>query len=286
MLTINTIKKRINSIEAIKKITTAMKLIASIKLKKQKKELLNVTFFCKNFYNFFSCLLDESLVEPEHYDKRWKFDNNLYIVITSSLGLCGSYNNNICRTIKTILKPHDRVVMIGQKGKKYFKNNNLNNFLIKFIDLSQEKDNVYNLFLALSYWCINEHDEGKYKNIKIIYTKFISAFKTEIQIIDFFSFRQWKNSSKKTYHNKFFLFDSPRKLIFEKILPCYFACLLYGAFNEAKISENVNRSNTMDLAAKNAKDLINKLKLQFNKLRQNVITKQINEVISNIEAER
>ena len=82
------------------------------------------------------------------------------------------------------------------------------------------------------------------------------------------------------------MFDSSRKLIFKKILPYYFACLLYGSFNEAKISENVSRSNTMDLAAKNAKDLINNLKLQFNKLRQNVITKQISEVMSNIEAER
>lgn len=286
MQSINTIKRRIHSIETIKKITTAMKLIASIKLKKQKKELTNVTLFCKNFYDFFSCLLDENLVDPKHHDKRWKFDNNLYIVITSSLGLCGSYNNTICRTIKMILKPHDHVIMIGQKGKKYFKNNNLNEFLIKFIDLSQEKDNIYDLFLALSYWCLNEYDKRKYKNIKIIYTKFISAFKTEIQIIDFFSFGEKKIGNKKTHHNKIFLFDSSRKLIFKKILPYYFACLLYGSFNEAKISENVSRSNTMDLAAKNAKDLINNLKLQFNKLRQNVITKQISEVMSNIEAER
>ena len=285
MQSINTIKKRIHSIEAIKKITTAMKLIASIKLKKQKRELTNITLFCKNFYNFFSCLLDESVVDHKHHDKQWKFDNNLYVVMTSSLGLCGSYNNNICRVIKTILKPYDRVVMIGQKGKKYFKNNNLDNFLIKFIDLSQEKDNIYELFLALSYWCLNEYNERKYKNIKIVYTKFVSAFKTEIQIIDFFSFKQ-KNSNKKTYLNKFFSFDSPRKFIFNQVLPYYLSCLLYGAFNEAKISENVNRSNTMDLAAKNAKDLINELKLQFNKLRQNVITKQINEVMSNIEVER
>ena len=190
------------------------------------------------------------------------------------------------QTIKMILKPHDHVIMIGQKGKKYFKNNNLNEFLIKFIDLSQEKDSIYDLFLALSYWCLNEYDKRKYKNIKIIYTKFISAFKTEIQIIDFFSFREKKIGNKKTRHNKIFLFDSSRKLIFKKILPYYFACLLYGSFNEAKISENVSRSNTMDLAAKNAKDLINNLKLQFNKLRQNVITKQISEVMSNIEAER
>ena len=286
MQSINTIKRRIHSIETIKKITTAMKLIASIKLKKQKKELTNVTLFCKNFYDFFSCLLDENLVDPKHHDKRWKFDNNLYIVITSSLGLCGSYNNTICRTIKMILKPHDHVIMIGQKGKKYFKNNNLNEFLIKFIDLSQEKDNIYDLFLALSYWCLNEYDKRKYKNIKIIYTKFISAFKTEIQIIDFFSFGEKKIGNKKTCHNKIFLFDSSRKLIFKKILPYYFACLLYGSFNEAKISENVSRSNTMDLAAKNAKDLINNLKLQFNKLRQNLITKQISEVMSNIEVER
>ena len=75
-------------------------------------------------------------------------------------------------------------------------------------------------------------------------------------------------------------------MIIKKILPYYLACLLYGSFNEAKISENVNRSNTMDLASKNAKDLISELKLQFNKLRQNIITKQINEVISNIEIKK
>lgn len=70
MQPINIIKRRIHSIETIKKITTAMKLIASIKLKKQKKELTNITLFCKNFYDFFSCLLDENLVDPKHYDKQ------------------------------------------------------------------------------------------------------------------------------------------------------------------------------------------------------------------------
>ena len=283
MQSINTIKKRIHSIEAIKKITTAMKLISSIKLKKQRKELIDISLFCKNFYDIFSNLLvDDDFTEFKWSNRVCKFDNNLYIVITSSLGLCGSYNNNICRAIKTILKPHDQVIMFGQKGKKYFKNNNLRKYLIKTIDLVQEKNNIYEMFLALSYWCLNEYNEGKYKNIKIIYTKFISAFKTSVEIVDFFSFKEKKNN-KKTYNGKIFLFDSSRKIIFKKILPYYFACLLYGAFNEAKISENVNRNNTMDLAVKNAKDLINKFKLQFNKLRQDIITKQINEIISNIE---
>ncbi len=285
MQTINVIKKRIQSIEAIKKITTAMKLIASIKLKKQKKELKNISCFCKNFYDFFTCLSDNDFINIKQNNKM-HINNDLYIVITSSLGLCGSYNNNICRAIKSVLKPHDHVIMIGQKGWKYFKQNNLNKYLIKFIDLPNEKDNVYDLFLILSFWCLNEHKEGKYKNIKIVYTKFISAFKTKVQTIDFFSFKEKKISSEKTYTNKFFHFDSPKKLIIKKILPYYLACLLYGSFNEAKISENVNRSNTMDLASKNAKDLISELKLQFNKLRQNIITKQINEVISNIEIKK
>lgn len=285
MQSINTIKKRIHSIEAIKKITTAMKLIASIKLKKQKKELTNISLFCKNFYDIFSNLFDDNFINFKQHSKICKFENNLYIIFTSSLGLCGSYNNNVCRTIKTILKPHDQVIMFGQKGRKYFKHNNLNKYLIKSIDSIQEKDNVHDLFLALSHWCLSEYNEGKYKNIKMIYTKFVSAFKTEVKIVDFFSFKENFFNDKKTYTNKFFLFDSSKKLIFKKILPYYFACLLYGAFNEAKISENVNRSNTMDLAAKNAKELISKLKLQFNKLRQNIITKQINEVINNIETE-
>lgn len=286
MQTINTIKKRIRSVEAIKKITSAMKLIASIKLKKQKKELVNITLFCKNFYDLFSCLLNEESIDLKQHEKMCKFDNNLYILITSSLGLCGPYNNNICRTIKNILKPHDHVIVIGQKGKKYFEHNNLNKYLIKFIDLSQEKNNIYDLFMVLSNWCLNEYSEGKYKNIKIVYTKFISAFKTEVQTLNFFSFGERKIKSNERHNNKIFQFDSSIKLIFKKILPYYLSCLLYGAFNEAKISENVNRSNTMDLAAKNAKDLIDNLKLQFNKLRQNLITKQINEIISNIETKK
>ncbi|MCQ2748000.1 MAG: F0F1 ATP synthase subunit gamma [Mycoplasmoidaceae bacterium] len=120
MQSLDLIKKRIRSIQATKKITNAMKLVATTKIKSQLKSFEAVSIFSHEYYRMFKALI---LKQPSlDFLRNGKVkDQDLYILCTSDLGLCGPYNNNVCKHLLTTLRPQDKVIVFGQKGVDYLK---------------------------------------------------------------------------------------------------------------------------------------------------------------------
>lgn len=274
---LNLIKKKIQSIQAIKKLTNAMKLITIVKLKKQKNLFFATSKYCQNFYSIFYQIARKDFID---ISSKNKLDNSLYIVITSSLGLCGAYNNNICQKITSLLQKNDKVIMFGQKGINYFKANNLEKYLLKTFNFDHNIDSCLSDFvLILSYWCIEQYYLGLFKKIKLVFTKFISLVNIEVNIIDILPFDK-KIFKNITLQKQTISFDTTQFTIFKKMLPLYFSCIVYGGLVEGKICELVNRKNKMDISTKNIDDLLDDLKKEFNKNYHENITKQINEIMS------
>ena len=110
-------KRRIASVTSTKKITKAMELVATVKLKKWKDKMENNISYLKMMEDIIlSCVKDvdtSSLSELNSYKNATK---TLYVVVTSSLGLCGGYNYNLFKFLNTLLKKDDKVLLIGTKG--------------------------------------------------------------------------------------------------------------------------------------------------------------------------
>ena len=181
-------KKRIQSVNSTLKITKAMELVANAKLKRWKNKMENITQYllemsdiistCAGSYDPFNMSIDEL--------KKYKnTSSKLYIVVTSSLGLCGGYNYNVFKFLNNKIKPEDKVIILGTKG------------LIKYshTDLNLDEDYVSLLDKFDSYVSrnlidkiINEYKTGKYKEVRLIATEYknsLTFIPNDIKILPF-----------------------------------------------------------------------------------------------------
>jgi F-type H+-transporting ATPase subunit gamma len=117
-------KRRIQTIQSTEKITKAMKLVASVKFQKWHKLLENNKAYTSGMENVMKktvSAIDFSKVKMPDCLQHFSDTKNLYVVVTSSLGLCGSYNYNLFRLLDPLLKPDDEIIVLGQKGYLHYK---------------------------------------------------------------------------------------------------------------------------------------------------------------------
>ena len=175
------IKRRIKSVENTKKITKAMGLVATSKLRKVRKELL-----ANEQYNKLSGEIISEVIAniSDNYESCYFTEQKgekLYIVLTSDTGLCGSYNNNVALYLRHIIGEelgNSRVVIVGNKGIAYMKKYGMSSFA-EYIDIpdiptTKEVNKIYNDAIYL-------YEKGEVSEVNIVYTEFISPVKQDVK---------------------------------------------------------------------------------------------------------
>lgn len=274
---LNKVKRRILTVENTKKITNAMKLISSVKVRQiQNSFNARLTFLndLKEVLNIIGNASYPTSTNPllKGYKDASK---TLYIVVSSSLGLCGSYNYNVIRYFENIFKNDDEVITIGDKiDKEVIEDQNITLY-------SDFKDVLNNLTMSncrvLQKFILDKFLSGKYKEVVLVYTKYINQIASKVETIKLLPLEFEKNKSMEL--------DSPDfgqnlNLLLDKFVKKYLTSALYIKFYESILSEQSSRRNAMDNADKNAEELVDKLKIEYNKARQTAITQEITEVVS------
>ncbi len=273
------IKRRISSISSTKKITNAMELVSSAKLRTKKKMMENVVEYSKMVEDIiFSCLKQTDLSDSslqKLITENTSTNKDLYVVITSTLGLCGGYNYNICKYLADLVKKDDEVMVIGTKGlskvdKKVVEVNSSNVSLMD--DFNFEKVKQLNKVLENSYI------EGKYRNIYLVYTHFKNSLMFIPTCYKIFPFIAKDN---KTIDIGFPPIYCPNQQeVLDLLIPKYIDSIVFEKIAESLVSEEGSRRNAMENATDNADELNKQLKLVYNKARQAAITSEINEIMS------
>lgn len=280
MPSINEIKKKIKIIETTKKITNAMKLVATSKTQKYKKLLIESQDFCSNFYDAFSFLSTDIRNIKNNCEK----DITLWVIFTSTMGMCGNYNLNVIKSLLEKINADDFVLLIGRKGYQMLKNKIPNFNLYLNID-HEEKDFSFLFFLEFSHQILEDYKNGKFKYIKMIYTNFINSISFENQIFSIIPIDDnISNRLSSPMDGSYFIAEPNKEELFNRTLNLYFSIAIYGSYIESKVSENSTRRNAMESATKNADDLVNSYKIKYNSLRQAKITQEINEIVSGSKA--
>lgn len=278
------IKRRIKSVESTKKITKAMELVATSKLRKTRNQLEQ----SKPYYSEVAKTVAELLSNCKgNNDSAYLKENKdvtkeAYIVIASSLGLCGGYNANVFKEIKDVIKADDYVYSIGSKASSYLKKNHQGITDTKFEDLNTTfnfKD-VTRLVTELTNMYCNQ----EISKIKIVYTEFINnlTFKPKIVTllpIDADSFEDIELSKKET------LFEPGPEEVLNSLIPMYLQAVIYGYIIESVTSENASRRTSMENATDNADELTEQLLLKYNQARQTAITNEISEIVAGANAQ-
>ena len=272
---LNKTKHRIASINSTKKITKAMELVSTVKLKKFKNVMLKNELY-SNELKSLTCTLFSRLDDEENkYAKLNDAEKDLLIVVSSNLGLCAGYNNDIYHYVEQNFDKNEVVIIpIGMKGDSYFKKNGfaLNE---EFVSLN-EKINYLDI-TRLGKMVLSYFENKKYRSIKLVYTKYVNSIKFVPNTLSLFPL-EIENVNDSTLIEP--LYDPDLKTLIDNLVPLYVNINLYQKIVESQVCEQASRRNAMENATDNADELISNLTLEYNKARQAQITQEISEVIA------
>ncbi|HBS92252.1 MAG TPA: ATP synthase F1 subunit gamma [Erysipelotrichaceae bacterium] len=276
------IKRRIRSVEATKKITQAMELISTSKLKKQKAKMEQNREYARTMHHMIQQILANSRVDDVEWLKEREDTRPLTIVFTSDLGLCGGYNTNMLRYFRSQANPQHPVLTIGMKGYHWLNNRKFNilNDIHPSDDLSfLEVSNVVNE--ALSMYLADE-----ITSINILYTKFVNSVSFEPSIIKILPVVKSDVLQQAEESSVFVdtIFEPSGAAILNQMIPMYVRSLSFSCWLETKTSEQASRRMAMESATDNAEEIIDKLVLQYNQSRQAAITQEISEIVAGADA--
>ena len=288
------IRNRIASVQKTMKITNAMYLMASSKLKKARKALEETQAYFDLLQQAISEIVNHNDVSNSRYfatDKDIPINEvrHGYIIITSDKGLAGAYNQNVCRTAEVELKksPYDVIFCIGQSGRNYFE---------RHPELRFRMDNDYCYSAGTpSMWMARELAEhviqlfldDKLDMVHIVYTKMQNALVANTEMLQVLPLKGQMFPSNPLQDSTSYIetFDPSPEAVLHKVIPNYVKGLLYGTLVESYASEQNARMSAMDSATENAKEIISQLSLEYNRIRQSSITTQITEVVSGAKAQ-
>lgn len=295
MANMREIRERIDSIKQILKITNAMYLISSSKLKKARKALdATEPYFYKLQETIESVLEHTPHMRQMYFDRRTAIPQEKrkkgYIVITADKGLCGSYNHNILKfTENELAKSPDisncYLFVMGQVGRMYF-TSRLKNSSKPFVDgeflYTTQNPTLYRA-MEIAQLVLEKFSRRELDEVYVIYTDMVTSNVQEERMIQLlpFSRRHFGKAPDGTMKKlpKASFLPSPEEVM-ANLIPNYAKGIIYGAMVEAFCCEQQSRMTAMDSATTSAKDMIKELSLMYNRARQGTITQEITEVVS------
>ena len=266
------IKKRIKSVSGSYKITSAMKLVSTVKLKKWKNKMLANKEYALRIDEIAKTVFANIEESKNPYFTKKKSDKNLYIVLSSSLGLCGAYNSNIFRLADAHITEKDDAIILGNKAISHYQNGVFNK-----IDTFKEYSGVSNIATinAITEYIKQEYLKGTYQEVHLIYTSYQNSL--VFHPVDYQVLPLVLEKQEKTPYPP--IMEPNQEALINVLVPLYLKNSIYAKFLESEVCEQAARSNAMENATKNAEELLDSLQIEFNKARQAAITQEITEIV-------
>ncbi|MFY9125001.1 MAG: ATP synthase F1 subunit gamma [Bacteroidales bacterium] len=284
MATLKAIKTRIKSIESTQQITQAMKLVSAAKLRRTQDKIIHLRQYSKLLTEFFQLVYEEkgnSLTN--FFDQRDK-GKILIIAFSSNRGLCGSFNANVIREVNNFInnltdeeKENTEIITIGKKIYDGLKKNNYQ-IVGRYDELIDKLD--YDAIKNLTKLWVQDFIDNKYQKIIFIHNKFKNAAQQFVNIYQFLPLT-FKN---EVSNNSLYILEPEKEDFIKILLPKYLNTVAYQTFLDSSVSEHGARMTAMSKATENANELLKDLKLEYNKARQDAITKELIEMASGVEA--
>lgn len=277
------LRRRIRSVQNTQQITRAMKLVAGAKLRKAEDRARSSREYFEEIRAVtaravFRGGTHHALLETRSEDKM------AIVVVTSDRGLAGPYNTNVLRRATAEMRASQardkRVYAVGRKGRDYFRYRNVV-IAEEFIGLGD--DPTYRQAKVIADVIIARYLAGEVDAVYLAYTEYHNAMSQEPKMIRLLPVEA-PTSEQEFGTNMGYVFEPDPREVFEDLLPRYVEMLIFGALLESKASEQGARMTAMDNASKNADDLIRRMILLRNRLRQAAITREIAELVGGAEA--
>lgn len=284
------IKNHINSVRDTQKITNAMYLIASTKLRRAKEELDTTRPYFRALQNEIKRIfrISENIDNKYFYPASGEHDfpgAYGYLVITADKGLAGAYNQNVIKEAQRMMAQHPspKLFVVGEYGRQFFSSRNIP---IEKSFLYTAQNPTLHRAREIAAILLDLFGKGELSKIFIIYTDMVNGMTAEVRssrLLPFHRAQFISPANEKAVTVPFEFYPSIEDVL-TNIVPSYVSGYIYSALADSFCSEQNARMAAMDSAGRNAQELIEKLSLQYNHIRQSAITQEITEISSGAKA--
>ena len=283
------LKERIESIQDTMKITNAMYLISSSKLRKARQNYQNVLPYFTRMRDTISRVVPHLPDEPVHpffHEREKENPIRAYVVLTADKGMAGAYNQNLLKFLKEQCgsDPNARFYVIGQTGYRALLHKDPR--LVEEFHYGATAPTLQRA-RDITVDAIDDFKSGKLDEIYLIYTKIQNALTSEPVMERLLPLdREHLKPAPKGLgdpRGEVEMFPDA-KTVFEQTAPIYMLGMIFGAMTESFCAEQSARMTAMDSATKSANDMIHELQLEYNRTRQGSITQEITEIIGGAAA--
>jgi F-type H+-transporting ATPase subunit gamma len=289
------IRRRIKSVKNTQQITKAMKMISAVKLKRAQDRVVTARPFANKMKEVLGGLagrIDEDFHHPlldARGDERY-----LVVLITADKGLCGGFNTNLTKAAGTFIRENPgkqiEIVAVGRKGRDFFRRRGAS-LVGEYIGVTGKGSVEFSEALEVARDVIKRftEDEGIDKAF-VIYNEFKSVLQQRVVVEQLLPVSretsvEAEDAAGQPVTLVDYIYEQPPGEIFARLLPRLIETQIFRALLESVASEQGARMTAMDSASKNARELIDSLTLNMNRVRQAAITNEIIEVVSGAAAQ-
>lgn len=274
---ITKIKSRIKTVSSALKVTSAMKLVSTVKLNRYKNKMLSNRDYSSQIDEITNEVLKWAKKKSKYSIEPKNIDKKLYIVVSSTLGLCGAYNTNLFKLADSEIGEDDEMIVLGKKGLIHFAGDE-ERMIMDFSSYNSIKDE--GLINQLTNYISEQFLLGKYKEIHLIYSHYRNSMIFVPKDYKILPIKQ-EESDELAFGP---ILEPNEEMLMNQIVPLYLKTTVYGKLLESEVCEQAARCNAMENATDNANEILNTLNIEFNKARQTAITQEITEIVSAAEA--
>jgi F-type H+-transporting ATPase subunit gamma len=289
------IRRRIKSVKNTQQITKAMKMVSAAKLKRAQDRVVTARPFANKMLEVLAGLADRTDENFHHplLDARGD-ERYLLVLITADKGLCGAFNTNLIKAAQAFIRDNPgkqiEIVAVGRKGRDFFRRRNAN-LVGEYIGLTGKGRVEFSEALEIARDVIKRFTEDKaIDKAFVIYNEFKSVMQQRVVTEQLLPVSRASAADAEPAANQpltlvDYIYEQPPTEIFSKLLPRLIETQIFRALLESIASEQGARMTAMDSASKNARELIDSLTLNMNRVRQAAITNEIIEVVSGAAAQ-
>ena len=290
------IRRRIRSTKSTQQITKAMKMVSSSKLRRAQERIVNGRPYAQEMLRVFNSLATR--VDPSTHPLLMDDPTpgrTLLVVITADRGLCGGFNANVIKGAAQFLTERRAgtgadqaayenrevaLALVGRKGRDFF--------LRRGFDVKYEEVNIFNNLKwshaqAIAKTCIEEFLGPDVSSVYLVYNEFRSVISQRVVIERLLPIPRLEPQSPAIDSVDYLFEPSPDQLL-NTLLPYHVSVQVARALLESSAAEHAARMTAMDAATRNAKDMVDRLTLYMNKVRQASITREIIEIVAGAQS--
>ena len=283
------LRKRISSVKNTQKITQAMKMVSAAKLKRAQDRVTNLRPYSQGLLTAIADIAVSHRVHHPLLSEVLDPQKVLLVVVTSDRGLCGSFNSSVNKFAYQFYQENKKkykvmdLLFIGKRGSDFFRNRKITG--VETI-LNMAKEVSFATASSMAERVKHAFSEGEYDEVKLIYNEFKSAISQEVisETLLPVDVTHSEINNEETSFAKDIIFEPKPDFMIEALLEKHFSIQVFRCLSESVAAEHGARMTAMDNSTRNAGEMINKMSLTYNKLRQEAITTELTEIISGAES--